>query len=265
MGKQDTLTFKETMVEGDYLRTLSKEEKREYKKKSVEEKRKIIHEFNPQKFEPSDNEGNKILNWLKKHKIWSGIIILLLIGGFGSIFTDSENTESEEPKKETTSKENAKNTSNTNDNKKEQESKVKSQDKKDNDITNIKQDGYDVYERDAGMPLSENSSVKHFSMEMSNKLKEDHQNIEQGAIFKDIMKFEDEKGNETKMVAAIVYVSNESINEINYKNWPKNPESLYDVADGIVFHAYINNNDVAKTRNQDEIPQQFYDMLGEEK
>lgn len=125
MGKQDTLTFKETMVEGDYLRTLSKEEKREYKKKSVEEKRKIIHEFNPQKFEPSDNEGNKILNWLKKHKIWSGIIILLLIGGFGSIFTDSENTESEEPKKETTSKENAKNTSNTNDNKKEQESKVK--------------------------------------------------------------------------------------------------------------------------------------------
>ncbi|TLP91942.1 hypothetical protein FEZ53_06550 [Staphylococcus xylosus] len=104
MAKQDTLTFKETMVEGDYLKTLSKEEKREYKKKSVEEKRKIIHEFNPQKFEPSNNEGNKIFNWIKKHKIWSGIIILLLIGGIGSIFTDSENTESEEPKKETATK-----------------------------------------------------------------------------------------------------------------------------------------------------------------
>lgn len=262
MGKQDTLTFKETMVEGDYLRTLTKEQKREYKKKSVEEKRKIIHEFNPQKFEPSNNEGNKIFNWIKKHKIWSGIIILLLIGGIGSIFTNDEETKSEEQKKETTNKENEKNTSNTNDNKKEQKSKGKSKDK---DITHIKQDGYDVYERDAGMPLSENSSVKHFSMEMSNELKKDHQNIEQGAIFKDIMKFEDKKGNETKMVAAIVYVSKESINEINYKNWPKNPESLYDIADGVVFHAYINNNDVAKTRNQDEIPQQFYDMLGEEK
>lgn len=104
MAKQDTLTFKETMVEGDYLKTLSKEEKREYKKKPVEEKRKIIHEFNPKKFEPSNNESNKIFNWIKKHKIWSGIIILLLIGGIGSIFTDSENTESEEPKKETATK-----------------------------------------------------------------------------------------------------------------------------------------------------------------
>lgn len=104
MSKQDTLTFKETMVEGDYLRTLTKEQKKEYKKKSVEEKRKIIHEFNPQKFEPSNNEGNKIFNWIKKHKIWSGIIILLLIGGIGNIFTSDEETESEDTKKETATK-----------------------------------------------------------------------------------------------------------------------------------------------------------------
>lgn len=50
MAKKETLTFKETMVEGDYLRTLTKDQKKEYKKKPVEEKRKIIHEFNPQKF-----------------------------------------------------------------------------------------------------------------------------------------------------------------------------------------------------------------------
>ena len=70
----------------------------------MEEKEKLSSEFNPQKFESSNNEGNKIFNWIKKHKIWSGIIILLLIGGIGSIFTDSENTESEEPKKETATK-----------------------------------------------------------------------------------------------------------------------------------------------------------------
>lgn len=104
MGKQDILTFKETMVERDYLRTLTKEQKKEYKKKSVEEKRKIIHEFNPQKFEPSNNEDNKIIGWIKKHKIWSGIIILILIGGIGNIFTDSENTETEDAKKETATK-----------------------------------------------------------------------------------------------------------------------------------------------------------------
>lgn len=125
MGKQNTLTFKETMVEGDYLRTLSKEQKREYKKKSVEEKRKIIHEFNPQKFEPSNNDGNKIFNWIKKHKIWSGIIILLLIGGIGSIFTNDEETESEEPKKETATK---------------QEKKESKQDTKEEKITDKKEE-----------------------------------------------------------------------------------------------------------------------------
>ena len=104
MAKKEALTFKETMVEGDYLRTLTKEQKKEYKKKPVEEKRKIIHEFNPQKFEPSNNEDNRIIGWIKKHKIWSGIIILILIGGIGNIFTDSENTETENAKKETATK-----------------------------------------------------------------------------------------------------------------------------------------------------------------
>lgn len=104
MAKKETLTFKETMVEGDYLRTLTKDQKKEYKKKPVEEKRKIIHEFNPQKFEPSNNEDNKIISWIKKHKIWSGIIILILIGSIGNIFTDSENTETEDVKKETATK-----------------------------------------------------------------------------------------------------------------------------------------------------------------
>ena len=104
MAKKETLTFKETMVEGDYLRTLTKDQKKEYKKKPVEEKRKIIHEFNPQKFEPSNNEDNKVIGWIKKHKIWSGIIILILIGGIGNIFSDSESTETEDAKKETATK-----------------------------------------------------------------------------------------------------------------------------------------------------------------
>ncbi|MGS5802142.1 hypothetical protein ACVENB_12590 [Staphylococcus aureus] len=128
MAKKDTLTFKETMVEGDYLKTLSKEEKREYKKKSVEEKRKIIHEFNPQKFEPSNNEGNKIFNWIKKHKIWSGIIILLLIGGIGNIFSDSESTETEDAKKETATKQDKKESKQ--DTKKEKDTNKKEETKK---------------------------------------------------------------------------------------------------------------------------------------
>lgn len=173
----------------------------------------------------------------------------------------------DEDKKQNANKNNTKKDSKAKDNSKAKDSKKdkKSKDKKDEAITHTKQNGYDVYERDGGMPFSENSSVKHFSMEMSNKLKKDHKNINEGAVFKDVMEFEDKKGNESKMVAVVVYISKESIDEINFENWPKNPESLYDVADGVVFHAYINDNDVAETRDQDEIPQEFYDMLGEEK
>ena len=128
MAKKETLTFKETMVEGDYLRTLTKDQKKEYKKKPVEEKRKIIHEFNPQKFEPSNNEDNKIIGWIKKHKIWSGIIILILIGGIGNIFTDSENTETEDAKKETATKQEKKESKQ--DTKKEKDTNKKEETKK---------------------------------------------------------------------------------------------------------------------------------------
>lgn len=128
MAKKETLTFKETMVEGDYLRTLTKDQKKEYKKKPVEEKRKIIHEFNPQKFEPSNNEDNKIIGWIKKHKIWSGIIILILIGGIGNIFTDSENTDTEDAKKETATKQEKKESKQ--DTKKEKDTNKKEETKK---------------------------------------------------------------------------------------------------------------------------------------
>lgn len=173
--------------------------------------------------------------------VTGAIIVLVIVANF----SDSEDEQSEEPTKQSVEK--------------------KEKEKKKESIKHNKQDGYDVYERDGGMPFSENSSIKHFSMEMSNKLKKDHKKIDNGAIFKDVMEFEDKKGNEEKIVAIVAYVSKETIDEINFNNWPNNPESLYDVSDGIVFHYYINDNKIAETRNQDEIPQQFYDMLGEDK
>lgn len=225
------MKFSESFIEGEYLKRCSKQEKQSYKLKSDDEKRKVLSKF------VEDNP--EIMDDVSKNKkgcfAFLGIIVVLIIIVIISvnIFAKDKNENKDEDKKE--------------------------------DITHTKQNGYDVYERDGGMPLSENSSVKHFSMEMSDKLKKDHKNINEGVVFKDVMDFEDKKGNESKMVAVVVYISKDSIDEINFKNWPKRPESLYDVADGVVFHTYINDNDVAETRDQDEIPQEFYDMLGEEK
>lgn len=97
-----------------------------------------------------------------------------------------------------------------------EETKKKEKKEKDSEkIKHNKQDGFDVYERDGGMAFSENSSIKHFSMEMSNRLKKDHKKIDNGAIFKDVMEFEDKKGNKEKIVAIVTYISKETIDEIN--------------------------------------------------
>lgn len=214
----------------------------------------------------------KFKDWTKGVKwIVTVIVVLVAIIGFATDENDGEekkqetNTSTDSKEHNKDSKDDKKEKAEKTESKENNEDKKSSEKEKNEDITHKKQDGYDVYERDGGMPFSENSSVKHFSMEMSNKLKKDYKNIDKGAVFKDVMEFEDKKGNESKMVAVVVYISKDSIDEINFENWPKNPESLYDVADGVVFHAYINNNDVAETRDQDEIPQEFYDMLGEEK
>lgn len=207
-----------------------------------------------------------ILMWVSKKWnnktrwfVTGAIIVLVIVANF----SDSEDEQSEEPTKQSVEKKEKPKEKSTP--KKKEKEKPKEKEKKKESIKHNKQDGYDVYERDGGMPFSENSSIKHFSMEMSNKLKKDHKKIDNGAIFKDVMEFEDKKGNEEKIVAIVAYVSKETIDDINFDNWPNNPESLYDVSDGVVFHYYINDNKIAETRNQDEIPQQFYDMLGENK
>lgn len=129
MSNKKVLSFKETMVESDYLKTLTKEQKKEYKRKSVDEKRKIIHEFNPDKFKTSNDGGNKFINWIKKHKILSGFIALIIIIGMISAAIEDNEDESDEPKKETASKKDAKSDKSKSEPKKEK-AKPKSENKK---------------------------------------------------------------------------------------------------------------------------------------
>lgn len=45
---------------------------------------------------------NKILNWCKKHKVWTGVIVLVLLVGFiGALGDTSEQTKSQDTKNET--------------------------------------------------------------------------------------------------------------------------------------------------------------------
>lgn len=107
MANKDVLSFKEMMVEGDYLNSLTKEQKMQYKQKSVDEKRQLIHQFNPKKFQNSNNDDNKFVSWIKEHKIWSGLIALFLLMAIISPFVDEDGSQTEETKKETSTNKNS--------------------------------------------------------------------------------------------------------------------------------------------------------------
>lgn len=144
----EQLTFKEMNLEFDYLQGKNKQEKKSYKAKTVYEKREILNEFKieqdaekerirdlkennleqykKEKQEKDDkqfkNDMGSIKSWIKKHKIWSFVIAFVLASCIIGPFIDDEDVaDSEEPKKETVTKD---------DNKDKQEAK-KAQDKKD--------------------------------------------------------------------------------------------------------------------------------------
>lgn len=67
---KNRLTMKELWVEGDYLSTLSKEDKKNYKELSIEQKRKILNNFKVQKDTNTIEEQDpfkSVNKTLKKH------------------------------------------------------------------------------------------------------------------------------------------------------------------------------------------------------
>ena len=69
---KNRLTFKESMVEGRYLTTLTKEEKSHYKKQSIDEKRKILNNFDNSSSKNND-EKVSIFDYMKRTMVKHGI------------------------------------------------------------------------------------------------------------------------------------------------------------------------------------------------
>ncbi|MGV3155481.1 hypothetical protein [Staphylococcus simulans] len=197
-------------------------------------------------------------------KKWNNPIrwILTVIIVFISIFSIFDNSDEKEknikPKdekstqdKRTTNKDNGKG------------KKHKKENVSDTDIKHTKQNGYDVYTRDAGMPLSLNSDFNSMSVEMINLLKKDKEHINKGAIILNYSEMSDKKGHNSKMITSVTYFSKENLDDINFDDILV--KDFYDIADGFVVHFNIQNDVKVKKHNIEEIPQEFYDKLGEEK
>ena len=65
------LTFKESMTEGEYLTTITKEDKIRYKKLSVEEKRKVLNDFNAST--PQKDDKVSLFDYMKRTMLKHGL------------------------------------------------------------------------------------------------------------------------------------------------------------------------------------------------
>ncbi|SUM22987.1 phage protein [Staphylococcus epidermidis] len=65
------LTFKESMTEGKYLTTITKEEKIRYKKLSIEEKRKVLNDFNAST--PKKDDKVSLFDYMKRTMLKHGL------------------------------------------------------------------------------------------------------------------------------------------------------------------------------------------------
>jgi len=126
-------------------------------------------------------------------------------------------------------------------------------------------DGIAVF-TDAKEPtLSENNMVSNFSIEMTDALKKHHEEIENGAIFRLANTLEDTYGNEEQVYTLVVYYSQDTIEKINYDNWPSLVASgLYDTADTVLVHYVLNNNKHAEGKGADNAPPIVGEMFGAE-
>lgn len=73
---KNRLTFKESMTEGRYLATLTKEEKSHYKKLSIDDKRKVLMKFNDsssQKVSEHSTEKVSLFDYMKRTMLKHGL------------------------------------------------------------------------------------------------------------------------------------------------------------------------------------------------
>lgn len=124
-------------------------------------------------------------------------------------------------------------------------------------------DGVAVFTDDQKIVFSINTKLEGFSYDMTQLLKEHHAEIENGAVFATADVLTDTYGNEEKRYTMAVYYSQDTIDKINYDNWPMlDSNGLYETADGIILYNAIADNKVTNSKPTDAAPDIYYSIVG---
>lgn len=125
--------------------------------------------------------------------------------------------------------------------------------------------GVALYTDDREIVFGEKSHLENFSGNHVQTLKENHSNFENGVIFRNIMPLQDEYGNQTMTNVVTVYYSPETIDKINFDNWPTlDATGLYETADNVFIHYALLSkvNEFQKYADLKDAPQDFLDYAG---
>lgn len=116
-------------------------------------------------------------------------------------------------------------------------------------------DSVDVYTDYSEMFLTPNVYMSNFSIDMTELLKEKHDEIKNGVIFRNAATVADQYGNEENIILVSVWYSQETVDKINYENWPQLVgEDLYNTADGVLVHHNLEQDTVDNKSAGDDQP-----------
>lgn len=125
--------------------------------------------------------------------------------------------------------------------------------------------GVALYTDTRGVTFGEKSHLEIFSGTHVSTLKDNHKDFKNGVIFRNVMPLQDQYGNQEDTNVIAVYYSPETIEKINFDNWPALDSSgLYQTADNVFIH-YILLNEASEFRgygHTEGAPVDFYDYVG---
>lgn len=126
-------------------------------------------------------------------------------------------------------------------------------------------DGVDVFTYTNISVISFKNQLSNFSIEMTDLLVDQHDQIDNGAVFRTISTIEDNKGNQETVYTAQVYYTQDTIDEINYDNWPRLVgEDLYNAADSVMIHHLLRDQTDIENKPYDDAPDFYTFTIGTE-
>lgn len=99
------------------------------------------------------------------------------------------------------------------------------------------EDDVDVFTTTLTVGFSRDSFVRQFSMKGVDILRKYHEELDNGAVFRLALPLTDTYGNKSYRIEAVAYFSPETIDKINFDNWPRlESTGLYETADSVGVH-----------------------------